>query len=362
MPSISLDSIVNSVLKIGSDDDPSRDITLAVLVDESLDPEFAAYAREALRPTSSNVTVRVGSYFDEPVDPGEGYDLAIVLANSSPWTGSVYTLLEEREVPTVVVAQNLATLIERTEEAKTPIDYADILAPEVVGVSALPFADIIAKVADAGAGVADFALDMVGRKIPQAVIGRPLVSESVGFTLPPVEEGEDLYSKLFGELADWVMANCDSVRAPFASSFGFAQSAEVGQIARRTAFENAVTGAVFFIPGADFPVMTLNQLKMLVQIERSYGYGIDKQLAVEAAVVVLVALISRSVAHNLCEKAPMLSWIIKTGFGYFITLAMGKLITAHCANGRELPEVVTKQLEKFAPKLPVKTTAVNLDD
>ncbi len=48
-----------------------------------------------------------------------------------------------------------------------------------------------------------------------------------------------------------------------------------------TARQNALVGAVIFLPGADMPVMTMNQLKMVLRIGAAYGYRSDLQRTVE---------------------------------------------------------------------------------
>lgn len=351
MPSINLDSIVNNVLKMDRDEaDPSRDFDVAILVDESISPEFIAYARRAFTPIHSNASIHVESYFDEAVEVSEIVDILVILANASPWTGACYAMARTRDITTIVVAEHLANVIRQSEEMQFPIDYSNLLAPEAVGMSVLPTNSFARKAVDVGTGIADAAIDVVGRKIPERIVGRPLVREDLSTATllrGKKAEGEEVYKRLFDQLADWVMANCEEFRSAFANAFAFAKPAEVDQITRRTAFQNSVTGAVFFIPGADFPVMTLNQLKMLVLIERSYGYGFDKQMLVEAGGVLAVALIARTVARALCKRFPILSWPIKTASGYFVTLAMGKAISAHCENGRNLPPVLANRLKGF---------------
>ena len=350
MPSIGIDKIVNSVLKMdGGDADPTKEINLVVIVDETLDPELAIYARNALRPTSDNVSLRVVSYCNDAVDPGEGFDLAIVLANASPWTGAVYEQCRAHGTKTVVIAQNLALVVELSEQTQFPLDYADVLSPEIKDVSllaTLPGGEVLEKAGQAGSEALGIAADVLGRQLPRKILGYPLLADKA----PAPDEEEDAHAKIFRQLADWVMSNCPDFRTAFAGSFNFARPAEVGQIARRTAYENAVTGAVFFIPGADFPVMTLNQLKMLVQIERAYGHNIDVQLIVEAGAVVAAAFVSRTVAHAVCQRVPMLSWLVKIACGYFITLGMGKAMIAHCEAGRQLPEPAVRLLERIQPR------------
>ena len=49
----------------------------------------------------------------------------------------------------------------------------------------------------------------------------------------------------------------------------------------RTAGQNALIGLAFFVPGADMPAMTLNQIKMVLSLAGIYGEKIDRERAVE---------------------------------------------------------------------------------
>ncbi|MCL2525793.1 MAG: hypothetical protein FWE46_01895, partial [Coriobacteriia bacterium] len=62
---------------------------------------------------------------------------------------------------------------------------------------------------------------------------------------------------------------------------------------------------MFFLPGADLPVMTLNQVKMALQLAFIYGEELTLQRAAEAAVVVLSAYGSRAVARTATRDLPV---------------------------------------------------------
>jgi hypothetical protein len=64
------------------------------------------------------------------------------------------------------------------------------------------------------------------------------------------------------------------------------RAAAARRVVYRTAVQNALVGLVFFVPGADMPVMTLNQIKMVMSIAAVYGEAIGKERAMEVAGVV----------------------------------------------------------------------------
>ncbi len=59
------------------------------------------------------------------------------------------------------------------------------------------------------------------------------------------------------------------------------RAAAANQVIGRTAVQNALVGLAFFVPGSDMPVMTLNQVKMVLSVANLYGYQIDRERAVE---------------------------------------------------------------------------------
>jgi uncharacterized protein (DUF697 family) len=96
------------------------------------------------------------------------------------------------------------------------------------------------------------------------------------------------------------------------------------RVMSRTAVQNGLVGLAFFIPGADMPVMTLNQLKMVLSIASLYGEEIGKDRAVELAGVLGLGFGFRTLGRYLARNAPGIGWAVKAGMGYVATLAMGR--------------------------------------
>ena len=90
-----------------------------------------------------------------------------------------------------------------------------------------------------------------------------------------------------------------------------------------TSLQNAGIGLVLFIPGADMPLMTLNQAKMLLQIAAAYGEPMSVARVKELAAIVGGAFACRSVARQVAGAVPAIGWAVKAGVGYAGTKAMG---------------------------------------
>ena len=88
-----------------------------------------------------------------------------------------------------------------------------------------------------------------------------------------------------------------------------------------------------FIPGADMPIMTLNQAKMLLQIAAAYGEPLDIHRVKELAAVVGGAFACRTAARQLTGLVPALGWAVKAGIGYAGTFAMGRAAIEYFEGG-----------------------------
>ena len=112
--------------------------------------------------------------------------------------------------------------------------------------------------------------------------------------------------------------------------------AVIAQTIDATARQNAVIGAVIFLPGADMPVMTMNQLKMVLRIGAAYGYKSDLQRTVEMLGVILSGFGMRAVARRATDYVPGLGWAMKASFGYVGTEAIGRSAVAYFESGAPL--------------------------
>ena len=78
----------------------------------------------------------------------------------------------------------------------------------------------------------------------------------------------------------------------------------VDAIVKHFALQNGVLGVAIFIPGADFPVLTLNQIRMVLRIAAAHGEELDRERAFEILSVVAAGLGFRTVARHLVGLVP----------------------------------------------------------
>ena len=80
-----------------------------------------------------------------------------------------------------------------------------------------------------------------------------------------------------------------------------------------------------FIPGADLPALTVNQIRMLVRLGHVHGRGTGRAtLLPEAVITVGAGLGLRTVARQLLDFVPVGGWAVKSAVAYTGTRALGE--------------------------------------
>ncbi|MGI9657879.1 MAG: hypothetical protein ACR2OD_03140 [Gaiellaceae bacterium] len=87
---------------------------------------------------------------------------------------------------------------------------------------------------------------------------------------------------------------------------------------------NGLVGAAAIIPGADLPVLTLNQLRMVARLAGAQGIELDAKRLIELAVVVGASLGLRGVARTALGLLPGPGRAIKGGVALSGTTAIGE--------------------------------------
>jgi uncharacterized protein (DUF697 family) len=129
--------------------------------------------------------------------------------------------------------------------------------------------------------------------------------------------------RMTDKLGHWLADRVPGKRVALAANFAFVRRAVAEEAVKATSFQNAVIGGVVIIPGADLPLMTANQAKMVMQIAAVYGEPLGAERVKEIASVVGGAFVLRAVARQFVGLVPGFGWAIKAGIGYSGTLAMG---------------------------------------
>jgi uncharacterized protein (DUF697 family) len=95
--------------------------------------------------------------------------------------------------------------------------------------------------------------------------------------------------------------------------------------------KNAIVAAAVFVPGVDLPVLTLNQIRLVVRLALAYGEEIDNKRAIELLGVVGAGFGWRAVARELLDVVPVAGWAVKAAIAYTGTRAIGEAAVRYFA-------------------------------
>lgn len=115
----------------------------------------------------------------------------------------------------------------------------------------------------------------------------------------------------------------DPKRITLGRNTPFFRTAAANSIIAKTARQNGVVSTVMFT-GAEFPVLTANQIKMILEIAGVYGEEIDEKRLKEILAVVGTGYTLRTAARSLLGLVPGPQFFIKGAISYFGTWAMGR--------------------------------------
>jgi uncharacterized protein (DUF697 family) len=120
------------------------------------------------------------------------------------------------------------------------------------------------------------------------------------------------------------------------------------EIIRHNARQNAVIGALP-IPGADMPVMTANQGRMVLNIAAAYGEELSIDRARELLGVLAAGFGLRALSRQVVKLVPVAGWAAAAAVGYAGTVAMGRATVLYFERGgQELAEHEISEIRRRA--------------
>jgi uncharacterized protein (DUF697 family) len=96
------------------------------------------------------------------------------------------------------------------------------------------------------------------------------------------------------------------------------------QLTARFSRRAGIVGAAVFVPGADLPVLTLLQLRLVLRIGAAYGEELEAERVPEVLTVIGAGLAFRAVARQALSVVPLAGWMVKGGVAYAGTRALGE--------------------------------------
>ena len=107
----------------------------------------------------------------------------------------------------------------------------------------------------------------------------------------------------------------------------------VDRLIEKAARTNAKTALIIFVPGADMPILTALQMRMVLGIGACHGEKVSTDRAVELLSVLGAGFGFRAVARELLDLVPVAGWAVKSAIAYSATKALGRAADEYFAHG-----------------------------
>lgn len=300
---------LKAVLDAVSDTEQARSkaVRVHIYLDDTASDDIKNLVVAAFRTQAANATVLVDGYPTDGRMPDALADMAVLVAAEDWQTGMLVGDLRSLNTPSVVVTAMPRTVKRLAEESKYPIPPEDVIGPRVPEGEDTP--SLLAR-----------------------------TSEPIALTAAAAGQIRD-------DLGSWVVEVFSETRLAFANAFPFVRRPLSLESVRSTSVQNAGIGLVVILPGADMPLMTLNQIKMLLQIAAAYGEPLTLSRIKEMLGVIGGAFGCRAVARQLSGVFPGIGWAIKAGIGYGGTAAMGHALIEYFEANGDLEKLAGKAAE-----------------
>ena len=126
-------------------------------------------------------------------------------------------------------------------------------------------------------------------------------------------------------IADAIARRLGEDAAPLAGRVPVLRRAVAHELIRLFSRKNGIVGAAVFIPGADMPLLALNELRLVLRLHQVYGLEVDPRERLPEIVATVGASFGfRAVARELLDLVPFAGWAIKGGVAYAGTRALGE--------------------------------------
>lgn len=92
-----------------------------------------------------------------------------------------------------------------------------------------------------------------------------------------------------------------------------------------------LVGAAVFVPGADMPVLTIAQLRMVLRIAAAHGVEVGQERLPEVLAVIGSGFAFRTLARQALGAVPVAGWAVKGAIAYAGTRAVGEAAVRYFA-------------------------------
>lgn len=112
--------------------------------------------------------------------------------------------------------------------------------------------------------------------------------------------------------------------APLAARLPCLREAVCEQLVASCARRNALLAAAVWVPGADLPALTLNEVRLVLRLAQAYGRDDVRERLPELAATLGLGFGLRAVARELLDLVPVAGWAVKGAVAYAGTRGLGE--------------------------------------
>lgn len=271
------------------------ELSVSMYIDGEAPADLIGHVRATFASVLPTVRMTI-SYLDDTFFPHSGDDFAVLVAGASSSVGAACAAIRGIGVPVMVVTTLPETVIANAERMGHSIPDGDVVSPALV------------------------------EEDEEAEVEREPEEEPIALDAKRAEVLDD-------RMGAWVVSVCKEKRLAFSIAFPFMRRALANDSVQATSLQNAGISLIPLIPGADLPVLTLNQAKMVLQIAAAYDHEMDMERVKEIALVVGGAYLCRTLARELVEFIPFLGFLVRSGVAYGGTAAMGYALIEYYEGG-----------------------------
>jgi len=278
----------------------TTDTLIEVLVDLSASSGLISLAREVLEVRPGTVQISVDGFNEDMPYLNREANLIVVVAGSSAYLKRIMEIALWSELNCVVLSEDALSLV--------------------------------AQVAD------EDALD----------IAKTIVEVNLSAPKEALEQ----------DLARWCISRLPELRLALGVAFPFMRQPIAVDLTRQTAFENALIASIFFLPGADMPILTLNQCKLFYQIAVINEVPLTRERLVDAVAVIASAFGFRSLTRLALKKLTPLGWLVRGSTAFGATMALGHLAYQLYSRGGGVVELARGDLSSDDTEITMPLAAV----
>jgi uncharacterized protein (DUF697 family) len=133
--------------------------------------------------------------------------------------------------------------------------------------------------------------------------------------------------------------------APLAARVPLLRDAVCEQLIGAFARKNGLVAAAVWIPGADLPVLTLNELRLVLRLAQAHGVDDVRRRLPELAATLGAGFGLRALAREALDLVPGAGWAVKGALAYAGTRALGEAARRRFALGSTPPRVAAARAE-----------------